>query len=64
MKKKPCPVCGRDYFGAGGPHADVCTPALRALVRAAVKYVKDPDPLTIHRDLVRATQRFRKERAR
>ena len=38
MSKKPCPVCGTNYFGASGPHSEVCTPALRRLVRAAEKW--------------------------
>ncbi len=43
MKRKPCPVCGLRRCGMRtckqSHHRDPCTPALRALVRAAEEWV-------------------------
>ena len=71
MSKKPCPVCGPNYFGASGPHSEVCTPALRRLVRAAERIGKCWDTNDFsdewdnaHHALARAVAAWRKERAK
>ncbi len=75
MKRKPCPVCGLMRCGMRtckqSHHRDPCTPALRALVRAAEKwetvwtkadegddtaYIEGVDDV-----LIRAVRRWRKE---
>ncbi len=71
-RARACPVCGPDFFGASGPHSEVCTPGLRALVRAANKWAKEHnetacdrfDNCSYVRSLHRAVARFRKERGR
>jgi hypothetical protein len=61
---KSCPVC---LFATRGIHSDCCTPALRALVRAALAWDRAARGISpgLHIDeLMRAVARFQKEAAR
>jgi hypothetical protein len=70
-KPRPCPVCSADGFTAcitpgckinHRTHQPFCTPALRALVRAAVDSAKQPSTSMQDVRLVRAVARWQRSK--
>jgi hypothetical protein len=63
-KPRPCPVCGGPWLGLAD-HGDGCTPALRALVRAAVAWAGEEPPIGMTPEeaaLYRASARWLKSK--